>query len=248
MQPAPPIALDHRLPVRMTDAADIKWLHAHLGEFLHEASPSKGQTGGPVMSNRSSNIGAAHDSASPSMDPTGEHATGGHDVPVMSNRSSNIGAAPHSASPSMDPTGRQATGGHGVGRGRVSTIEGASGLTLAERVQIDANKAAALAIRATRQVRDAEVARLGAKLVAAVAEAAFWRQAEAATKAAEDVVAAEAEVAAAAVRPRRHLRPRLQPRRGAGHRSQRLRLRLGLRLGLRAAHAEGDAGVEALGP
>jgi hypothetical protein len=94
---------------------------------------------------------------------------------------------------------KEQTDGH-VERSRASTIGVARDapcspdLSLEEWEKIAAHRAAALARRAVRQVRDAEMARLGAKVVTAVADAAFWRQAEVATMVVE-MVAELAEIA-----------------------------------------------------
>ena len=145
--------------VRMTEVeiadAEGEWFAKNLAEIVDGASP--GKVSGTTK--RVSYVGDA------SMRPAGGQATGGQDAPRVRNRFSDVGA-PVSAPSSMVPAGGQSSGGQAPSNG------GASPLTPEQRALLEVNKAAALATRKARLVRDAEVARLGAKADAAAVDKA----------------------------------------------------------------------------
>ena len=184
LQPAPPIALAHRLPVRMTDAqtddaeaavmlGEQEWLAVNSKAFLDEASPCKEQD-----------------------KPQARFTCPGFKLELPADVLTN------ELTKELTDSGLK----------RVSNIGGNHGgtcrLTPAQQERIAANKAAAINnkaaaaarrtdLAAALQVRDAEVASLGAKAAAAVVDDGFWRQAEVAAQLAEDATAAVEQAAAA---------------------------------------------------
>ena len=184
LQPAPPIALAHRLPVRMTDAqtddaeaavmlGEQEWLAVNSKAFLDEASPCKEQD-----------------------KPQARFTCPGFKLELPADVLTN------ELTKELTDSGLK----------RVSNIGGNHGgtcrLTPAQQERIAANKAAAINnkaaaaarrtdLAAALQVRDAEVASLGAKAAAAVVDDGFWRQAEVAAQLAEDATAAAEQAAAA---------------------------------------------------